>query len=177
MALFRKEVAESRAMRDYGAVVLVVERSSSMILLVALGFICVALALASSFSYTSRVQASGVVDGGGAGQMAVLFVPLDQLPRVKIGQAVTLRLAGYAPDAAGRTRGTVSAIADPSGAVEPRHPVASVMVDISASGAGGLPAGIQLRNGTRLDAAIDVERHRLIGWLFRPTVQLLERID
>jgi hypothetical protein len=174
LALIRKEVAENRAAQQYGAVVLAVERSSSMILLVALGFICVALALAASFSYTSRVQASGVVDDGNAGPVAVLFVPVDQLPRVKIGQTVSLRLAGYAPDAAGRMAGAVSGFADPSGAAAPRHPVASVTV---ALGGAGLPAGAPLRKGTRLDAAIDVERHRLIAWLFRPVMPVFEHID
>ncbi len=159
MALIRKEVAESRAMRDYGSVVLAVERSSSMILLIALGFICAALALASHFSYTSRVRVPGVVDNG----RAILFVPPDQLPRIRIGQAVTLRLAGYAPDAAGRMTGTVSAIAEAPGT--------RVTVALGAQGAQVLPAG------TRLDAAIDVERHRLIGWLFRPMLQVFERID
>lgn len=167
MALIRKEVAESRATQHYGAVVLAVERSSSMILLVALGFICAALALASSFSYTSRVQVSGLVDGADATPRALLFVPLNQMSRVKIGQSVSLRLAGYAPGAAGRITGTVSGIAD----------VTSVTVAIDAGAARDRSANIPLHKGMRLDADIDVERHRLIAWLFRPVLHILDRID
>lgn len=174
MALIRKEVAANRATQHYGTVVLAVERSSSLILLVAMGFLGAVLALASCFSYTSRVHVSGVIEGGGAGAAVVLLVPPHQAPRVRVGQTVHLRLACDAPGATGQMTGTVSALGGVSAGAQRG---ASVTVAIGAHEGGHSPAGVQWQPGTALDADIDVERHRLIAWLFRPMLHVLEQID
>ena len=120
--------------------------------------------------------------------IATLFVPVDKIGRLQVGQRVVLRFSALDYRKYGVASGQitwVSAVAlnptdavfnlGKTGAVD-NQPVFRVSVVLDKQGK-GLSQDIRLRNGMKLAAEIEVEKHKIIFWLFGPIFELSASFD
>lgn len=168
--LFRREAIDGQRQAWLGEVRLARPISLDLLTAFAVGVAALLIAFLFIGEYARKAQLDGtlVASGDGAALQARLYAPAATVGLLRPGQEVDLRFEAWGAQQSGAPWGgriaEVARTPDPAAGAAPYRVVVELASQSVVAGGRRQP----LAAGMRVDAEVEIERRRLVDWLFEP---------